>query len=161
MRERFLIGHSVLSPRQYLPVNTRRAYAFSVTATTYKSLGDRVKARRKLLGLTQEKLSDLSGLGQSAISSIENGGTKWTQGPNLLRLAEALKTTPVWLESGVTDPAPADPRLADIWPALTPENRRRVIGIAQLFLAEQTKPSVADPFPHAPKTPARTKKATR
>ena len=53
---------------------------------------NRIKERRKELGLTQEQLSEKSGISQSAISEIENG----VHLPNVeeaLDLAEALYTS--------------------------------------------------------------------
>ena len=131
--------------------------------TQERSRAGRVRARRLELGLTQVQLAAKAGIGQSAISTIENGGTQWMQGPNLLRLAIALEVSPEWLESGHGPMnhtySPPDYAITDIWSALTPENRQRLLGIARLFMVEQSerRPSAEDPFPNAPK-PAATKR---
>ena len=39
-----------------------------------KTLGERVKARRMELGITQKELGDLVGISQNSITKIENGG---------------------------------------------------------------------------------------
>lgn len=150
------------------------------------TVGGRVRYRRNQLGLTQVQLSAKAGIGQSAISSIENDETKWQRGPNLLRLALALEVDAGWLQTGAGQMSPSyDPperAIADIWSALTPQNRRQLLGLAGVLLAEQTGlpglsappsatgptvlvgPSPADPYPHAPIPPLKprqTKKTTR
>lgn len=126
-----------------------------------RTLAARVRWRRNDLGLTQVQLAAKAGIGQSAISTIEGGGTQWMQGPNLLRMALALDVAPEWLEAGEgpmqEKHAPPDYAITDVWSALTPENRQRLLGIAKLFLAEQAerRPSAADPFPNAPKPTGR------
>ncbi|ARK91030.1 MULTISPECIES: helix-turn-helix domain-containing protein [Burkholderia] len=55
----------------------------SNAAQLAKSIGDAISARRKALGMTQEKLSELIQIEQSSLSRIERG----TLVPNLERLA--------------------------------------------------------------------------
>lgn len=55
----------------------------SNTAQLAKSIGGAIAARRKALGMTQEKLSELIQIEQSSLSRIERGNLM----PNLERLA--------------------------------------------------------------------------
>ncbi|MEY8240084.1 MAG: helix-turn-helix domain-containing protein [Cycloclasticus sp.] len=60
---------------------------------------DRIKQRRKELGLTQPALAKVVGVTKAAVSQWENGDTALS-GSNLLKLAKALSVEPEWLESG-------------------------------------------------------------
>lgn len=132
-----------------------------------KTFGERVRYARRDVGMTQEQLADRSGLGQSAISSIETGQTHWSRGPNLLGLAGALDVDVRWLETGsgpMRSPHnPPDYAFADLLSALTPDNRRRLMGMGRALLADQlsnARASVADPYPTAPKPAPKSKKTT-
>lgn len=57
------------------------------------SIGDRMKARRKELGMSQIELGTASGVGQSNISRIERGETPNPGAGTLAAIATALKTT--------------------------------------------------------------------
>ena len=56
-------------------------------------LGDRVRAARLAAGLTQERLSALTGLKQFHISRIESGDIKDVRSDTLKRLARALRVS--------------------------------------------------------------------
>ena len=57
------------------------------------TIGDRIKARRKALGMSQDELSELTGANRVTISQYENG--KFLPSvPALQRIADALGTTP-------------------------------------------------------------------
>lgn len=140
-----------------------------------RTVGGRLRSRRLALKLTQMQLSAKAGIGQSAISSIEGGDTKWLRGPTLLKLALALDVEPAWLLDGAgpmqATNTPPDHALTDVWPALTPDNKRRLVALARGLLADQTgvayptlstpsvliRPSVDDPYPLAPVPPHRRK----
>ncbi|WP_372761046.1 LexA family protein [Pseudoalteromonas sp.] len=62
-------------------------------------IADRVKKRRKELGLTQYELADLVGIAQTAIQRLEKGGTKNPR--NIEALARALQCTPEYLRFGI------------------------------------------------------------
>lgn len=64
------------------------------------SFNDRVRARRKELGLSQQELAKRAGIGQSSIGQIENGRNKSTT--KIIELAKALETTPEYLTQGIT-----------------------------------------------------------
>ena len=153
MGDRVLVRHGAqLWPQQYLPVNTARQYADYMDAKTF---GERVKAARGAAGLTQVQLAAKAGIGQSAISSIEGGSSKWTRGANLLRLAAALDVDPDWLETGKgsqrSNTGPTYQQFAAVLSELSPDNRRRLLGLARSLLADQAKPSIANAYPAAPK----------
>lgn len=63
---------------------------------TIWTLAQRLRALRRFRGLTQDQLSELSGVKQSDISKIERGETQQTTA--IVRLALALKCEPAWLE---------------------------------------------------------------
>lgn len=64
-----------------------------------KTLGERVKARRAELGITQKELGDLVGISQNSITKIENGGNTTF----IAELASALGVDVMWLSTGVSD----------------------------------------------------------
>ncbi len=57
----------------------------------YESMGNRVRNRRYELGLTQEELSQRTGLSTGHISDIENGNRKQIQGKTIKKLAKGLR----------------------------------------------------------------------
>lgn len=162
-----------LSLEQYRHVNAPPNYSFVVDRDAAKTIGERVKRERLARGFTQVYLAARAGIGQSALSSIETGDTKWLRGGTLLRLAEALDVNVYWLETGFGDKDrksnPADHQFANILQGLTPDNRHRLLLMGQALLQDQVdrRPSAANPFPLVPKPPLlkvvkrRTKKATR
>jgi transcriptional regulator with XRE-family HTH domain len=66
------------------------------------TLGDRIKVRRKELGISQEQLGKLSGLAQPTISSLERNDASNTR--NIASVAHALQVNALWLQTGVGDP---------------------------------------------------------
>lgn len=65
----------------------------------YKGIGNRIRAERLALGLSQEKLADAVDLSKPHMSHIESGSTKVSL-PTLLKIANALQCT---LDSPVMD----------------------------------------------------------
>jgi transcriptional regulator with XRE-family HTH domain len=59
----------------------------------YKIVGQKVRNRRKQLGLTQERLAQISGLHRTYIAGIEAGRRNISL-KNLEKLARALKIAP-------------------------------------------------------------------
>jgi XRE family transcriptional regulator, regulator of sulfur utilization len=59
---------------------------------TLKTLGRRIRERRKKAGLSQEKLGEITGLHRNLIGLIERGETNPTT-MNLQKVAKALGTT--------------------------------------------------------------------
>jgi len=64
-------------------------------------VGERIKARRALLGMNQKLLAELVGVKQAHISKIESGGSVPSE-QLYIKIAQTLKTTPEYL-SGITD----------------------------------------------------------
>lgn len=125
---------------------------------TPRSLGGRLREARKRRRLTQQQLAAKTGLGQSALSSLESDDTKAPHASTLLRLAAALDVDPYWLHTGQGEPGAyqsADSLVAKVG-RLSPANRHAVEVMVDALLADQSgrKPSPADPFPNVP-TPAR------
>jgi transcriptional regulator with XRE-family HTH domain len=67
------------------------------------SIGERVRARRRELGLSQRDVSE-AGLTYAYVSRIE-AGQRTPSVKALRKLAPKLKTTVAWLETGQEDPA--------------------------------------------------------
>lgn len=58
----------------------------------YCKIGERIRIRRKELGLSQEKLAEYADISVTHMSHIETGNTKLSL-PVLVRIATALNTT--------------------------------------------------------------------
>lgn len=56
-------------------------------------MGYKIKEKRKALKMSQEELSEKSGVSRATISGLENGTVRATSSKTLLRLAKALGTT--------------------------------------------------------------------
>lgn len=70
-----------------------------------QTIGDRIRNRRKDLGLTQSSLGKRVGISAPAISQLEKGESKAPSSENLLSLANALNCSPNWLQNGIDTPA--------------------------------------------------------
>ncbi|MBL5924989.1 helix-turn-helix domain-containing protein [Enterobacter asburiae] len=77
--------------------------------------GQRIKQRRRDVGLSQSKLSKASGVSGSSISLWESDTTA-PRGENLHRLASALQCSPTWILFGDEDKAPEEPEEPAIKP---------------------------------------------
>ncbi|EOK3512977.1 helix-turn-helix domain-containing protein [Escherichia coli] len=73
-----------------------------------KTLGQRIRERRKQVGLSQNGLSKAAGVSGSSISLWESDYTA-PRGQNLHRLAEVLQCSPTWILFGDEDKTPAPP----------------------------------------------------
>ncbi|NLU53277.1 MAG: helix-turn-helix transcriptional regulator [Clostridiaceae bacterium] len=67
----------------------------------YKALGERIAKRRKVLNMTQDDVAEATGLSNNHISNIENNHSIPSI-DTLLRICEALDTTPNYLLLGIT-----------------------------------------------------------
>lgn len=66
-------------------------------------IGIKIKERRESLGLSQDELAEIMGYkSRSTIAKIEKGVNDVTQ-TNLVKFAEALKTTPAYLMGWIDD----------------------------------------------------------
>ena len=101
------------------------------------SLHERITARRKELGLAQQKLADMVGKSHVTVYRWETGDTE-PKGKNLFALSAALKCSPAWLLYGDEDKTPEP--ASEIAPALDDQQKRML----QLFdaLPESEKESI-------------------
>lgn len=56
-------------------------------------MGYKIKERRESLGMTQERLSEVSGVSRGTIVALENGTVRATTTKTLLKIARALGVT--------------------------------------------------------------------
>lgn len=86
-------------------------------------LGERIRARRQELGLSQGKLAQMAEVTASAISQIESGAIRSLKNDTLERLALALQTTALELMADLHAPTTSLPRdeqsLLDCYRALS------------------------------------------
>src|SRR5215813_3530666 len=71
-----------------------------------KLIGERVRQRRKALGMTQEQLEAASGVPQGSISRIESGTAEDVYASTVIGFAKALHVSADYL-LGLDTPAPA------------------------------------------------------
>jgi transcriptional regulator with XRE-family HTH domain len=76
------------------------------------TLGQRIKLRRKQIGISQKGLSKAVGVSDSSISLWESDHTA-PRGENLHELASALQCSPTWILFGDEDKNPDAPRQLD------------------------------------------------
>lgn len=97
------------------------------------AFGNRVRERREALGLSQERLGELSGYSQSNIGWIEGGGPKRLRGP-AAAISEALRTTAEYLLWGtgpveIGPPIMSEHEVVENYKALSPEDRAAVTAL--------------------------------
>jgi transcriptional regulator with XRE-family HTH domain len=101
----------------------------------WKQLGDRLRAKREYLGLSQQLVSDRTGIARSAISDIERGERK-VDSLELKKLA-ALYLTPVtYLLDEDADADPAEHAIAALKRAvagLTDSDQRELLRFAEFL----------------------------
>jgi phage repressor protein C with HTH and peptisase S24 domain len=71
-------------------------YNLGYTLPTMETMGDRVRQRRKELGMSQADLAAAAGCSQPSIKKVEAGGNTTL----ILEIAKALQVDPDWLKSG-------------------------------------------------------------
>lgn len=102
------------------------------------SIGERIRAARKVAGMSQKALADKVGMKQPTLSELETGESAGTT--YLPSIAAALGVNPLWLERGTGSPkmqeplsasAPSDINLVDNpdYPAIRRVNLRLSAGI--------------------------------
>jgi transcriptional regulator with XRE-family HTH domain len=74
-----------------------------VLSAALEAFGQRIRARRTELGLSQEGLADIAGLHWTFVGQVERGRRNLSL-HNLLKLAEALRIDPGKLVEGLTPP---------------------------------------------------------
>lgn len=86
------------------------------------TLGQRIRQRRKQIGLSQNKLSKAAGVSDSSISLWESDTTA-PRGENLHKLAAILQCSPTWILFGDEDKTPEEPVSPSDQQQMTDEER--------------------------------------
>lgn len=92
-----------------------------------RTLGERLRYRRRQMGWTQEQLAVQAGTNQAVIQKIENG--KSLRPRKIDEIASVLEVNPAWLMFGddkatpLTDEAK---QIAELWMALGESDRQRI-----------------------------------
>lgn len=107
------------------------------------TIGDRIRARREELGMSQSDLARKAGYkSRSSINKIENDDRGATR-ENLISIARALRVTPSylmgWEESNASELTTIQEELIEKIFELTPDNQRTLIGIVETLLTAQTR----------------------
>jgi len=92
-----------------------------------RTLGERLRYRRRQMGWTQEKLAQKSGTNQAVIQKIENG--KSLRPRKIDEIAAVLDVNPAWLMFGDEKATPLTDEareIAEIWMTLSEGERERV-----------------------------------
>ena len=110
-----------------------------------KTLGQRIRERRKQVGLSQNGLSKAAGVSGSSISLWESDHTA-PRGQNLHRLAEVLQCSPTWILFGDEDKTPAPPVSLDSALDLSEDELEMLRCIAH-FLNQSNKHNSANSAP--------------
>lgn len=74
--------------------------AYMTKAKIPTTMGDRIKAARDALGITQEALGAVAGISGSAVSQLESGASKSINPENLFKIARKLGKSAEWLVTG-------------------------------------------------------------
>ena len=106
-------------------------------------LYDRIRSRREELGMTQDELAQKMGYkSRSTIQKIEKGENDIVQS-NIMRIAEALNTTPEylmgWVSSGdVIVRDEGSKKFLKDFQKLNDSNKQQITNIIKAFLTQQT-----------------------
>lgn len=94
-----------------------------------RTLGERLRYRRRQMGWTQEQLAVQAGTNQAVIQKIENG--KSLRPRKIDEIADVLEVNPAWLMFGDDKASPLTPEareLAEIWQQLPEIERDKIRG---------------------------------
>lgn len=93
-----------------------------------RTLGERLRYRRRQMGWTQEQLAVQAGTNQAVIQKIENG--KSLRPRKIDEIAAALEVNPAWLMFGDEKASVLDNKarqLAELWMTLPNRDRERIL----------------------------------
>lgn len=120
-----------------------------------ETINGRIKSLRLSMRLTQVQLADRCAVTQPTIANIERGRTTEIKGSLLLKLAQQLNTTTIYLIHGAKDEnshedSMIQSELTAIFGKLSIEDKQVLVRTARGLL-QTTSPgqSVVDPFPNA------------
>lgn len=107
------------------------------------TVGERIKARRKELGMSQEELAERVGYKEKAtISKIEKDGRTVRQSKILL-FADALQVSPIYLLTGENEPDPYEEpdvrevEYADLIAQLTDDEKQDVLDYIRYLMSKK------------------------
>ena len=115
------------------------------------TVGERIRMRRKELGLTADQVAERAGVNRATIYRYESDEIKNMGTETLVPLAAALRTTPAWLLMGEDDIEPdpedifqriynEDPRarkLFSMYSKATEEEKETAINVFKALLGRQ------------------------
>ena len=99
-----------------------------------RTLGERLRYRRRQMGWTQEQLAVHAGTNQAVIQKIENG--KSLRPRKIDEIAAVLEVNPAWLMFGDEKATPLTDEareLAELWMTLTDRDRLRIFNEVKLI----------------------------
>lgn len=96
-------------------------------------IGPRIKARRKELHISQEKLAELCDISASHMSSIETGKENFRI-ENVPKFCDALKVTPDYLFLGSMHSTNIPQNITDSLSLLSPSDLELLEGIVELMV---------------------------
>ena len=108
------------------------------------NIGERIKARRKELGMSVEQLAKAIGKNRATVYRYESAEINSMPADVLIPIAQALHITPAELLCWPEQPKkelPSDSpqmRLINIFSKLNPENKKRLLELAIIFLQSQS-----------------------
>ena len=98
------------------------------------NLGANIRARRHELGITQEQLSNQTGLSINYISRLEVGTANNVSAKTLSHIAEVLKTSMDSLVNGSTDEAEMGYYQKKLWQALNDMDKEQAEQVSKNVL---------------------------
>lgn len=106
--------------------------------------GERIKARRKELGITADKLADIIGVSRSTVFRYENGFIEKMPLNNLVPIARALSTTVGYLMGWENDPASAegdgiDVEVMSLFDGLSEQRKAEALNYLRFLSATEEK----------------------
>lgn len=123
--------------RQYYPVT-------DTDDTLTKAIGERIRARREYLELSQAEVAAKFGRTRGWAGSIENGVNTITA-PDLARMADVLRCPPNYLLGDVTPAGDlADMELLALFHAIPEDARPAALGALRGISAATTKAELVD-----------------
>ena len=112
----------------------------------YVKIGNKIRAKRKELGLTQKQLGKIVNLSEGSISKYESGKVEDVTITKLNEFAEALNIDVAWLfgvELNRTNPERHSPfgtrkddRLIKLWRQLSYKKQQKMLSIIEIELEE-------------------------
>lgn len=114
------------------------------------SIGERIVALRKQLGLSQPELARLVGISQPSMHNIEAGKTKELRGKTLAGLCRVLNSTPDVLLGNRKGPSGEsvvhEAEMLALWRLLSPADQAHILSVAKAF-ASHAKDALHKPKP--------------